>query len=287
MPAGELRHARDFLQVRPPILAAFSASHHHRLGKAEAVPARGALKSAGELRDKIAIPEQYPIQGLASRDQFGAVFCEDDTVYQGVDCGIFDAGKVARTGPVRRLRPEKVALLVARRQRLSPYRGGDIEVETAQTILILYTIDGANIHGHAEPLQIWLVKKQAPLVTLLRGQEFNTDRLPCGIEQLAVANLESGLFQKPSCFAQIVASRVRIAADWIFVRRCEDLGRHLVAYRFEDLQFLTLGKSRRGEFGDAVKIAAVAMVPSVRELPVRLLPIIGIIECAADSDIGK
>ena len=61
---------------------------------AEPIPARGALKSAGELRNNVAIPEQYPIQRLAACDQFGAIFCEDDTVYQGVDGGIFDAGKV-------------------------------------------------------------------------------------------------------------------------------------------------------------------------------------------------
>ena len=62
---------------------------------AEAVPARGALKSTGKLRDDVAIPEQYPVQRLATRDQFGAILCEDDTVYQGVDRGILDAWKVA------------------------------------------------------------------------------------------------------------------------------------------------------------------------------------------------
>src|SRR5476651_787259 len=41
------------------------------------------------------------------------------------------------------------------------------------------------------------------------------------------------------------------------------------------------------ELGDAVKIAAVAMVLTVRELPVRLLPVIGEIEGATDPDIGK
>src|SRR5258708_39712960 len=136
---------------------------------AEPIPARGTLKSGSELRDNIAIPEQYPIQRLASRDQFGAVLGEDDTVYQGVDGGIFDAGKVARTGPIRRLRPEKVALLVARRQRLSPYSGGDIEVETAQAILVLHAIDAANIHGHADPLQIWLVAKNTLITPLVAG----------------------------------------------------------------------------------------------------------------------
>ena len=92
-------------------------------------------------------------------------------------------------------------------------------------------------------------------------QEFNTDRLACGIDQLAVANFEPGLFQQPGGFAQDCCEPPpAIAADRILVRRREELGRHLVAYRFENLQFLPLGKARRGEFGDAVEIAAVAMV---------------------------
>ena len=83
---------------------------------AEAIPARGALKSGGELRDDVAIPEQYPIQRLATRNQFGAILGEDDTVDQGIDRRIFDAGKISRTGPIRRLRPEEIALLVAWRK---------------------------------------------------------------------------------------------------------------------------------------------------------------------------
>jgi len=218
-------------------------------GWLKTIPARGALKSAGKLRHNVAIPEQYPIQRLAARNQFGAILGEDDAVDQGVDRGILDAGKVARTGPVRRLRSEEIALLVAGRKRLRPPIGGDIEVETAQAILVLDTIDGPNIHGDAEPLKIRLVEKQAALVTLIRGQKFHTDGLPRGIDQLAVANFESGFFQKPRCLAQIVAGRLRVATDRIFVRHREDLGRHLVAHRFEILQLLTLGKSDEASSG--------------------------------------
>src|SRR5436190_20945435 len=131
---------------------------------AEAIPPRDALKATGELRDNVAIPEQHPIQRLATRDQLGAVLGEDDAVDQGIDCGVLDAGKVARSGPVRRIRPKEVALLVARRQRLSPHSGGNVEVETAYAILVLDAIDGANVHRDAEPLQIWLVEKSAALV---------------------------------------------------------------------------------------------------------------------------
>src|SRR4051794_20368405 len=103
---------------------------------AEAVPVRGALESGGELWNNVAIPEQHPVQCLATGDQFGAVLGEDDAVDQGVDGRIFDSGKVARTGPIRGLRAEEVALLVARRQRLPPYSGGNVEVETAYAILV-------------------------------------------------------------------------------------------------------------------------------------------------------
>ena len=116
---------------------------------------------------------------------------------------------------------------------------------------------------------------------------FDGDGLAVGAHQLAVADFEAGFLQQPRRLAQIVAGRFRIAADRILVGHREDLGRHLVAHRFENLQLLPLGKSRRGEFGNAVKIAAVAMVLSVRELPVRLFPVIGIIEGTTDPDIRK
>src|SRR5665213_806916 len=124
---------------------------------AEPIPARVTLKSAGELRHYIAIPEQDPIQRLAACDQFGAILGEDDVVDHRVDRGIPDARKVARTGPGCRLRPEEITLLVARRKRLWPRKGGHIEVEAAQAILVLDTVNQANIHGHAEPLQICLL----------------------------------------------------------------------------------------------------------------------------------
>src|SRR5258708_36050605 len=97
----------------------------------EAIPARIALKAVIVLRDAVEIPEQYPVHRLAGGDLFGTVSGEDDAVDQGIDRGILDAAHVARTGPIRRLGAEPVALFVARRQRLSPHRGGDIEVEIA------------------------------------------------------------------------------------------------------------------------------------------------------------
>ena len=65
------------LQLRLPILAALSASHHHRFGKpearvfrqrfgmAEAIPSRVTLEAEGELRHHVEVPQQHAIHRLA------------------------------------------------------------------------------------------------------------------------------------------------------------------------------------------------------------------------------
>src|SRR4029453_15543378 len=122
----------------------------------------------------------------------GAALGEDDAFDQGIHRRILDAPDIARTGPVRRRRAEPVALFVARRQRLSPDRRGDVEIETAHTILVLHAVDGAYVDGHAEPLEIWLVEKHSSLVTLVLAQEFDADRLARGIDQLAITHFVAG-----------------------------------------------------------------------------------------------
>ena len=62
-------------------------------------------------------------------------------------------------------------------------------------------------------------------------------------------------------------------------------GRHLVAQRLQHFQFEALGKSGRHEVGDAVEIAAVAMVLAGRQGPVHLLEVERVVEGAAQPDI--
>ena len=109
--------------------------------------------------------------------------------------------------------------------------------------------------------------------------------LSCGIDQFAVADFEAGLLQQPRRFAQIVAHIFGTAADRILVRRGENLRRHLVAQRLQHFQFEAFGKSGGHEVGDAVEIAAVAMVLAGRQRPVHLLEIEGEVEGAAQPDI--
>src|SRR5206468_7124745 len=54
-----------------------------------------------------------------------------------------------------------------------------------------------------------------------------------------------------------------------------------------DLQLLALGNSRGHQVGNAIEIARIAMVLAARQLPVRLFPVIGVVERAAQSDVGK
>src|SRR5262249_5582157 len=156
---------------------------------------------------------------------------KDDAIDQGIDGRVLDARTVARTGTVGGVRSEEIALLVARRQRLSPYGRGDVEVETAQAILVLHAVDGADRHGYAEPLEVGLVEQHTSLIALFHGQELNADGFASRIDQLAVADFEPRLLEKTRGLPQIVARRFRAAADRIAVRRRKQFGRHLVAQR--------------------------------------------------------
>src|SRR5262249_18848081 len=120
---------------------------------AEAVPARIARKSVGELRHHVEIPQQDPVHPPAGGDQLRAALGKDDAIDQGVDSRVLDAWSVAAAGTIGRRGAEKVALFIARRERLTPYHRGKIEVEIAKTILILNVIDGANAGIDAKPLQ--------------------------------------------------------------------------------------------------------------------------------------
>src|SRR5262249_37761738 len=81
--------------------------------------------------------------------------------------------------------------------------------------------------------------------------------------------------------------RLFAASDGILVWRRKDFGRHLVAHRLENLQFLTFRQSGGHELWNAIEIAVVAMILPVREQPVGGLPIICIIEGTADPDIDE
>ena len=101
-------HEGRAAQERPPVLAAFSASHHHRLGNPEtpvfgqrlrmieAIPARIALEPERRIAERdsnsTATPDRAP---CSARGQLGAILGEDDAVDQGIDRGILDAGQVA------------------------------------------------------------------------------------------------------------------------------------------------------------------------------------------------
>ena len=114
-----------------PVFAAFSASYHQIVGKAEppysgrarageAVPARrpGSIRVA--LRHDVVVGEEHAVERLRRGDQLVAVLREDDLLDQRVDALVLDAGGVARALPVGGRGAPELALLVAGRQRLRP-----------------------------------------------------------------------------------------------------------------------------------------------------------------------
>ncbi len=219
---------------------------------AEAVPARGAHLRVGPLRHDVVIPQQHAVQRLVGGDEIVAVRGVDHPLDQLVDGGILDAGNIARTGDVGRLGRPEFALLVARRLRLAPRVGDDVEIPVAKPVLVLRRIDRPHADGDAEALQRRLVEQHDPLEARIRAQEFEGELGPgLEVDQLAVAHLVAGLLQQAQRFAQIVAHRFRAAADRVGVGRREDLGRHLRAHGLEDFQLLALRQAGRHQLVDA------------------------------------
>src|SRR6185369_3692632 len=83
-------------------------------------------------------------------------------------------------------------------------------------------------------------------------------------------------------FPQIVAHRLRIAADRIRVRFGEKVRRHLVAHAFENLQFLARGHAGCGKLR-TFEIAPNTLVLIGKELAVHLLEIEYEVEGAANA----
>src|SRR6185312_2547179 len=122
VPTGEVRHARILLRacelgclfgvVPPEGRKACHAVFRQGIRAAEAVPVRSALESEGKLRDDVAVPQQDPVQRLATGNEIGAILGEDDVIDQGIDRGVLDARSITRTRSGGGVRSEKVTLLV-------------------------------------------------------------------------------------------------------------------------------------------------------------------------------
>src|SRR5262249_18519001 len=80
-----LELGRLFDVVPPEIREARYAIFRQGIRAAEAIPARGALESRGELRNDVAVPEQHAVQRLAAGNQICAILGKDDAIDQGID----------------------------------------------------------------------------------------------------------------------------------------------------------------------------------------------------------
>ena len=101
---------------------------------------------------------------------------------------------------------------------------------------------------------------------------------------LVIAHLVARLPHEPHPLAQIGAHVLGCAGDRIGIRGGEDLGRHLVAQRFQDLELLPLRQPGTGQLG-ALEVAVDPPVLTEEELLVHLLEIEGEIERASHPRI--
>src|SRR6516225_9854281 len=74
------------------------AVFRHRIGMAEAVPARGALHVEGEERHQVVVPQQHAVERVGGSDELVPVLGKDHLVDQRIDRGILDADIVLRAG---------------------------------------------------------------------------------------------------------------------------------------------------------------------------------------------
>ena len=203
----------------------------------ETIPARGAGFEIGPLRHDVVVPQQDAVERFGGGFEIGAVLGENDLIDHRIDRRIFDADQIVGAGLVGRLRAPVAALLVAGRQRFRPRIGDDVEIPAAQPVLELRLIDGAHRDRHAEPFERWLVEQEDALEARPRREKFDGKGLAgLDVDELLVLDFVARLFEQPQRLAQIVAHRARIAVHRIGVRLLEQIGRHLVAHRFEEFE---------------------------------------------------
>ena len=105
------------------------------------------------------------------------------------------------------------------------------------------------------------------------------DLAGAGVDLLVIAHLVARLPQEPHPLAQVGAHLLRGAGDRIGIRGGEDLARHLVAQRLQDLELLPVRQPGAGELG-ALEVAIDPPVLAEEELLVHLLEVEGEIERA-------
>src|SRR5262249_30550166 len=121
----------------------------------------------------------------------------------------------------------------------------------------------------------------------LEAEDLNAQRFAgLDVNLLETAHLVARLPDEPHPLAQIGAHVLGRAGNWIGIWRGKDLGRHLVAQRFQDVEFLPLRQPGTGQFG-ALDVAVDPPILTEKELPVHLLEIEGEIERASNPYILK
>src|SRR6516162_9145405 len=106
-----------------------------------------------KLWDDVIAVLQYPIQSAGMSDDACPVGSLDQLLDQFVDDRTLDAEDIAAALLVGRRRAEKLALLVARRQRLRELRRRHVEIEGLHALFVLCDIDGAHPRGDPHPLE--------------------------------------------------------------------------------------------------------------------------------------
>ena len=159
-----------------------------------------------EIGDHVIPVLQDPIERMRVRDEAGAVGRFDQLLDQFVDERALDAEEVAAALLVGRFRSPIVALLVARRQRLSEYLDGHVVVEGLHPFFVLRVVYCADPGGHAHAFQILRKGQHDPFHLRIAEQDFEFERLAgLIIDELLVLEAPPRFLQQLQRLTQAVA----------------------------------------------------------------------------------
>src|SRR5512134_758597 len=125
----------------------------------EPVPPCGSQFRVAPLRHDKVVPQQHSIERPGSSHEFFASLRVNDFLDHRVDGRIFYAHDIVRPDLIRRSRAPIRTLLVAGKKGLPPPECNDVEVPSAEPVLVLRLIDSAHRYSNANFLERRLVEQ--------------------------------------------------------------------------------------------------------------------------------
>ena len=150
-----------------------------------------------EMRNHVVAPQERTIECPGTLHQAFAGGCGDDELDQFIDHRIVDTNKVPRPDGLGGLAAPIIALLVARRQGLTPGPDDHVVVTGVSAVLILGAVHDANFRVDSEAFQIARKRQCHPLESGLDQQDFEVEgRAGLGVGEVSVADHPAGILQQ-------------------------------------------------------------------------------------------